>query len=956
MAFIVAVAAVAATPPFPGKPVTKVTREGMPAMKVMPKKVKAEMSAMPMALPKAVKEADVKRNKAPKAGNRPSKVTPLITTPPAGEVKYYKRAGGSYNKKTTPVAQDGIVTVVFCDNNEVYILNPLSGVSAGSYVKGTLDGNRITVDLPQTIYNFTGYNLEVAWLDISAYLDGTASNYYAEYIKADRENTTAVFTIEDDVISLQGSSSSYILAGVYDDDDMWYGGGDYETVWTETALEETVTPPAGVDAEQYYYNGNCYYSSANHAFSSTVNVIKDGNDVYIQGLATGDADRVILPDAWAKGTLNGTTLTIPQGQYMGMNAGDPIYLLGYSGNAVGDITFTYDAEAETFTLDNLLFVNSKKDEISYWTYTQAGAVISKDEPEPVPEPELVVVPASATVETDWSIEAAGSKSVSKATSVAFDGDDVYFQGVAYWFPEAWIKGTISNGVASFPSGQFVGEDDYGQEFVISADGSDIEFSFDAENQVFTLASPYLLESNEASYGNNTSVWEQFTSMKVFKGEIEQPEVIEVPDGLQTETYSWTGKLVTFDDDSQPVYEDFTKFINIGFDGNDVYVQGLCADLSEAWVKGTLNGSTVTFPTGQYFGADERLISWGYVYPHYFIGYGNDIQDVTFTYDAENKVFTGGDEWIIDNEEANSLNYYLIYSDNVWSRFNEVAGTPVTPSILGGSFSGTYPNVQLNIPLETTDGDAMSPAKVFYRLFSDIEGDVEQLAFTPNEYENLTETLYEIPYTFDDDWDIYEGGSRVYLNQSNVKSFNKIGLQVVYYGGDETHESEIVWFVIKGYTPTAIFLNVTDDDEIALSAGQTFQLEVAGATPEGADTQVVWTSSDEAIATVGEYGLVTAQTFDGNAVKAAQAPSDNDGYDYFPVTITATSAAATPVPVSASVVMWVKSSSRTAVNEINATGGKQVTGIYNVNGQRVNKDAGGVLIIRHNDGTTTKVMR
>ena len=102
--------------------------------------------------------------------------------------------------------------------------------------------------------------------------------------------------------------------------------------------------------------------------------------------------------------------------------------------------------------------------------------------------------------------------------------------------------------------------------------------------------------------------------------------------------------------------------------------------------------------------------------------------------------------------------------------------------------------------------------------------------------------------------------------------------------------------------------------------------------------------------------MTAQTFDGNAVKAAQAPSDNDGYDYFPVTITATSAAATPVPVSASVVMWVKSSSRTAVNEINATGGKQVTGIYNVNGQRVNKDAGGVLIIRHNDGTTTKVMR
>lgn len=798
----------------PGKAVKKVSPENLKSLVVSEKTPFGDFTeaALKTVMAPSVKSLS---NKAPR------KVTPLITTAPEGTVKYYNRAGGSYYRSKTVDSQSGsMITIVFCANNDVYILNPLSGALTNTYVKGTLEGNKIIVPLPQTIYNFSGYNLELAWLDISAYLDGTASSYYDAAIIADRSNTEAVFTIEDGVISLQGSSSSYVLAGVYDDDEMWYGAADFESVYTEATLEETITPPTGIAPVTYYYSGTSYYSNADHNFSSTVQVVKDGNDVYIRGLATGDASYEILPDAWAKGTLSGNKLTIPQGQYMGLYSGNAIYLLGYQNSAAGDITFTYDADEETFTLDNILVVNGKSDAIYYYTYTKAGAVISLTEPEPEPGLELVEVPSTATIENDWTIEASGNKSLNQATSVAFDGNDVYIQGIPYYFKDSWIKGTISNGVASFPSGQFVGADSYGNEFICSIDGSDIQFSYDAENKIFTLTSAYILETDEALYNSNsTNVWCYYTSMKVYKGEAEKPEVVEVPEGLQTEDYVWTGNNLEFDDDENPVTTPFTNFIKVGFDGNDVYVQGLCADLPDAWVKGTINGTTATFATGQYFGVDDRLAYYGYTYPHYFMGYGeNGVQDVVFTFNPEAKSFVSED-YIIDNEYKDEMNYYLIYTDNAWNAFTESAGKPAAPSVTGWKLEETsYPVVHFDIPLEDVSGNPMNPNKVFYRVFIDIEREVQQLSFTPEDYENLSETLLEIPYNFDDDWDIYKGGASVYLNQNlDFAAINQIGVQVVYYGGMSLpsgairrapvadNESEIVWAEVKPYT----IVGVTD---------------------------------------------------------------------------------------------------------------------------------------------------
>ncbi|MBQ7691040.1 MAG: carboxypeptidase regulatory-like domain-containing protein [Muribaculaceae bacterium] len=958
LAAVVAIATMtAAAQALPGKQVKKASFENAKALAGL---VSEKTVAQPFSFPAAPQKDDAMclTGKTSKS-NAPRRATVLIETPPEGTVKYYTRSGSTYNARNygnTPQAQEGVVTIVFCDNNEVYIQNPVSSAyQAGTYVKGTLEGNTITVQLPQTLWSpNTSYSAELAWLDITPYVDGTATSYYDPSITADRTNTTAVYTIEDGVISLQGSSSTYVLAAVWDDDNMWHGSGDFESVYTETTLEEPITPPAGITPVTYYYTGNSYYSSASHAFSSTVNVVKDGNDVYIQGLATGDADYEILPDAWAMGTLNGNTLTIPMGQYMGLYSGSPMYLVGYSGSAAADVTFTYDADANTFTLDNLMFVNGKKDAIYYYTYTEAGALITLEEPTPEPEPELVVVPETATIEDGWSIEASGSKTLSMATQVAFDGNDVYFQGVPYYFSTAWIKGTIADGVASFPSGQFVGSDSYGNEFIVSYDGSDIQFTYDAENHVFTLASDYVIEYSEPTYGNG-SMWVYFTSMSVYKGEIVEPEVVEVPEGLTTEVYTWTGSTLTFDDDNNAVYTDFTNYINVGYDGNEVYVQGLCADLHEAWVKGTIDGTTATFAAGQYFGTDDRLAAYGYTYPHYFVGYdGSDIKDVVFTFDSEAKSFIT-DDYIIDNEEDDALSYYVIYTDNAWNLLHEVAGKPAAPSVTGWKLVDTsYPLIHLDIPLEDVDGNQMNPNKVFYRIFTDVEHDVQQLAFTPDDYRNVTETMYEIPYTFDDDWDIYEGGATVYLNQDlDYAAINRIGVQVVYYGGmnqptglmrePADNESDIVWQFIKDYTPTVRTITGTVYDQnnqplagVTVTATAVVEDEPAGMLREPAETYTTVTGDDGTYSIEVPASATYTLTFEKEGYKS-QTVAESD---------------------ATSIIL--EDDAPTAVSDVNSATAVAGVKYYNAAGLVADKPFDGVNIVvrRMSDGsvTVTKVIK
>ena len=73
-------------------------------------------------------------------------------------------------------------------------------------------------------------------------------------------------------------------------------------------------------------------------------------------------------------------------------------------------------------------------------------------------------------------------------TVATDGDEIYIQGLAYYWEDSWIKGTIEGDKAIFENAQFLGEDSYGPEYLVGTDDGStlseyIVFSYDPEQDL-----------------------------------------------------------------------------------------------------------------------------------------------------------------------------------------------------------------------------------------------------------------------------------------------------------------------------------------------------------------------------------------------------------------------------------------------------------------------------------------
>ena len=81
----------------------------------------------------------------------------IIENPPAGKTVSYKRASGNaaFNYVlgigTRLENQSGSVTMVECENGDVYWQNPLSTIATGAWIKGKKDGDTITFDTFQPI-------------------------------------------------------------------------------------------------------------------------------------------------------------------------------------------------------------------------------------------------------------------------------------------------------------------------------------------------------------------------------------------------------------------------------------------------------------------------------------------------------------------------------------------------------------------------------------------------------------------------------------------------------------------------------------------------------------------------------------------------------------------------------------------------------------------------------------
>lgn len=442
--------------------------------------------------------------------------------------------------------------------------------------------------------------------------------------------------------------------------------------------------------------------------------------------------------------------------------------------------------------------------------TQLNSIVVVLGDEDVPD-ELVVLPEGIEGET-WTIEGTfqtsrGSNEVQYATEVAFDGNDIYVKGLAYYMQDAWIKGTIANGIATFPSGQFMGQDDEGKEYMVGADEDDnicdIEFVYDAEAKTLTQQT-YVIYEN--SLKNTVKPWALWADAFLYAGDPIILEPIEAPEGLVTETYLFKGTSIEYSEseegeegeegESEPVFTDYSTQVEVGFDGDDVYFQGFAADCPTLWVKATKNeAGQYVIPANQFMGTYDVGGLGRFVYDYYFTALDEEgnLVDVVLNYDAETQTFTT-DQLLALNGAKRSLYYYMLFQNVVITKMEDVAAVPADPEIVNYNPNSSYPSIQLNIPAEDAEGNALLKNKLAYQLFVVQDEEVLPLVFSAADYDVIDEDMTVIPYMFGDDYDIYVGGTRVYLNHGAdaVASWTNIGVQSIYNGGGETNMSNVVW--------------------------------------------------------------------------------------------------------------------------------------------------------------------
>ena len=417
--------------------------------------------------------------------------------------------------------------------------------------------------------------------------------------------------------------------------------------------------------------------------------------------------------------------------------------------------------------------------------------------------ETVVTPPTSIDAETWYLSCFGEYDYDAEVKVVVDGNDMYVQGLGFEIlPDAWVKGTIANGKVTFAKGQYMGEaSDYYGDYDLYLTGydykagsmCDLVFDYDQANGLLTTSLLLVLNASP----DELDYMEYYSDLQISKTAPELPTAIEAPAGLVTEEYLVTTTAIEEDDETGEEVKKATSFnVMVGFDGNDVYVNGLLNGF-DGWAKGTLSadGKTITFPVNQYLGSEEYLYS---TYDYFFTAANekDEMVGVVLNYDATNKIMTTN-QTIYINGSRHDLYYYYIYEGMTMTKMTEKAATPATPAITKFTYLSTlqYGYITLNIPLADVESNPLLSSKLYYQIMvEDKEGKVAPLTFSKDLYEDLEEDMTTIPYNHYD-YDI--SNTFIYLCSTldEVSNWKQIGIKSIYTGNGETHESEIGWCTV-----------------------------------------------------------------------------------------------------------------------------------------------------------------
>lgn len=310
--------------------------------------------------------------------------TDIIYEAPEGEMKYYNTYAEGWvfwgqEMGLFYMTGNGTNKMVWCDNGEVYLFNPVRNYTTNSYAKGTFADDKITVELPQCIgqyyddagqpqYMYLNKLEEVEQDGEKYYMICYPEDNYLEYNVDENGNVELALgnTGEYDVDN--GINPTYLVGITYGNEphalQVWSGFGDTFQTWNYLDNGDPVTPPASAEIEEWAFETN--------GTKSVLEVAIDRNDIYLPGFTS------YIDGYWFKGTKDGDKIVFPTKQYMGMNEYEQFYYFmaakrylpegseWYSYEPIDQVTLVYNPETGMYTAQEseTFIVSTSSEEIA----------------------------------------------------------------------------------------------------------------------------------------------------------------------------------------------------------------------------------------------------------------------------------------------------------------------------------------------------------------------------------------------------------------------------------------------------------------------------------------------------------------------------------------------------------------------------------------------------------------
>lgn len=306
---------------------------------------------------------------------------------PEGESVLLSRSSLAYTAMLGDIVADlkdygSIVEMVTTPEGEVYLSNPISQYPTQTWIKGTVEGDKLVIKGPQPVYAEWNddYELEYYYV-VPMEFDQDRGWFYP------RPDMTMTFDIVDGGLK---ETVNTTLLGLclevesHDEDGnfngltyTWTGYGDYRI---------DMQRPTGVKVEAPENMEIQSWAMSTETGNRFVNVAVGEEEIYIQGIDAG------VPDTWVKGKLDGDMLSIEPtflgpnfeelhfdyavGGYVEEMWDDYYEEFSYSVDFLPEIVFTYNAEENSLFLENNIIFNHTNDlsVANFNTYLQTATI------------------------------------------------------------------------------------------------------------------------------------------------------------------------------------------------------------------------------------------------------------------------------------------------------------------------------------------------------------------------------------------------------------------------------------------------------------------------------------------------------------------------------------------------------------------------------------------------------